>query len=65
MILKGLQSLENKVIFSVFIDIPEDRLDNPGWYDQGKQVTTNKSKVTKLALLKCRACYTKAKTIRE
>ena len=51
MILKGLQSLGNKVVFSVFIDIPEDRLDNPGWYDQGKQVTTDKSKVTKLALL--------------
>jgi hypothetical protein len=50
-IFKGLQSLENKVVFSVFIDIPEDRLDNPGWYDQGKQVITDKSKVTKLALL--------------
>jgi len=48
---KGLLSLENKIVFSIFIDIPEDRLDNPGWYDQGKQVTTNKSKVTKLALL--------------
>jgi GTPase SAR1 family protein len=43
--------LENKVVFSIFIDIPEDRLDNPGWYDQGKQVITDKSKVTKLALL--------------
>ena len=43
--------MANKVVFSVFIDIPEDRLDNPGWYDNDKQVITDKSKVTKLALL--------------
>ena len=43
--------MENKIVFSIYIDIPEERLDNPGWYDKGIQVTTDKSKVTKLALL--------------
>ena len=43
--------MASKIVFSIFIDIPEDRLDNPGWYDQGVQVVTDKSKVTKLALL--------------
>ena len=43
--------MANKVVFSVFIDIPEDRLDNPGWWENGEQVITDKSKQTKLALL--------------
>ena len=43
--------MENKIIFSIYIDIPEERLDNPGWYENGVQVNTDKSKVTKLALL--------------
>ena len=43
--------MANKVVFSVFIDIPEDRLDNPGWWENGEQVVTDKSKQTKLALL--------------
>jgi len=43
--------LENKIVFSIFVDIPEERLDNPGWWENGVQVTTDKSKVTKLALL--------------
>lgn len=41
-----------KIVFSVFIDIPENQLDNPGWYDRGVQVETNKSLETKLSLLK-------------
>lgn len=41
-----------KIIFSIFIDIPEDKLDNPGWYENGIQVKTDKSLKTKLALLK-------------
>ena len=41
----------SRIIFSIFIDIPKEDLDNPGWYDQGKQVITDKSKQTKLALL--------------
>ena len=43
--------MENKIVFSIHIDIPEERLDNPGWWENGVQVTTDKSKVTKLALL--------------
>lgn len=43
--------MANKIVFSIFIDIPEDRLDNPGWWENGVQITTDKSKVTKLALL--------------
>ena len=43
--------MENKIVFSIFVDIPEERLDNPGWWENGVQVTTDKSKVTKLALL--------------
>ena len=43
--------MANKLVFSVFIDIPEDRLDNPGWWENGEQITTDKSKQTKLALL--------------
>lgn len=41
----------SKVVFSIFIDIPDDRLDNPGWYENGKQIITDKSRQTKLALL--------------
>lgn len=41
-----------KLVFSIFIDIPEDRLDNPGWWSNGKQVVTDKSLRTKNALLK-------------
>jgi hypothetical protein len=40
-----------KVVFSIFIDIPEERLDNPGWYENGEQIVTNKSYNTKMALL--------------
>lgn len=40
-----------KVVFSIFIDIPEERLDNPGWYENGVQVVTKKSYNTKMALL--------------
>lgn len=43
--------MASKIVFSIFIDIPEDRLDNPGWYDNDVQVITDKSKVTKFALL--------------
>ena len=39
------------IIFSIFIDIPEDKLDNPGWYENGAQVKTDKSLNTKIALL--------------
>ena len=38
------------IIFSIFIDIPEDKLDNPGWYEKGVQVKTDKSLQTKNAL---------------
>lgn len=40
----------NKLIFSIFIDIPEEKLDNPGWYSNGVQVKTDKSLKTKNAL---------------
>jgi hypothetical protein len=40
------------IVFSIFIDIPENKLDNPGWYENGIQVKTDKSLKTKLALLK-------------
>ena len=39
-----------KVVYSIFIDIPEDKLDNPGWFENGVQVKTNKSLETKNAL---------------
>ena len=39
-----------KVVYSVFIDIPEDKLDNPGWFEDGVQVKTDKSLETKNAL---------------
>ncbi|MDB2498486.1 hypothetical protein N9X90_04790 [Alphaproteobacteria bacterium] len=38
------------IIFSIFIDIPENKLDNPGWYENGVQVKTDKSLNTKNAL---------------
>ena len=39
-----------KVVYSVFIDIPEDKLDNPGWFENDVQVKTDKSLQTKNAL---------------
>lgn len=36
-----------KIIFSIHIDIPDNKLDNPGWWENGIQVTTDKSKYTK------------------
>lgn len=41
----------SKIVFSVFIDIPEDQLDNPGWFENDVQIQTNKSMQTKQALL--------------
>lgn len=41
----------SKIVFSIFIDIPESKLDNPGWFENGVQVKTDKSLKTKLALL--------------
>lgn len=41
-----------KIIFSIFIDIPEEKLDNPGWWENGVQVKTDKSSQTKNKLLK-------------
>ena len=36
------------IIFSIFIDIPKEDLDNPGWYNaEGKMQDTDKSKQTK------------------
>lgn len=38
----------NYVIFTVYIDIPDDKIDNPGWYtDKGVLVSTDKSFITK------------------
>lgn len=39
-----------KVVYSVFIDIPDDKLDNPGWFENGVQIKTDKSIQTKNAL---------------
>ena len=39
------------IVFSVFIDIPEDKLDNPGRYVNNELVDTDKSLQTKNALL--------------
>ena len=39
-----------KVVYSVFIDIPDDKLDNPGWFENGVQIKTDKSLQTKNAL---------------
>ena len=41
-----------KVVYSVFIDIPEDKLDNTGWFENDVQVKTDKSLQTKNALKK-------------
>ena len=41
-----------KVVYSVFVDIPEDKLDNPGWFENGVQIQTDKSLQTKIALKK-------------
>ncbi len=40
------------VIFSIYVDIAEENLDNPGWYEKGIQVKTDKSLQTKKALKK-------------
>lgn len=40
-----------KIVYSVFVDIPENKLDNPGWFENGVQVKTDKSLQTKMALL--------------
>lgn len=38
----------SKVIFSIYVDIPEDKLDNPGWFkEDGTQINTDKSKEVK------------------
>ena len=37
------------VIYSIYIDIEDDNLDNPGWWENGVQIKTNKSLETKLA----------------
>ena len=43
----------SRIIYSIFIDIPEKDLDNTGWYDQqGVKQDTDKSKVTKDYFLK-------------
>lgn len=43
--------MASRVIFSIYIDIPDDKLDNPGWYDRhGNMINTKKSKQTKDAL---------------
>tara|TARA_B110001454_G_scaffold193917_1_gene195103 strand:+ start:365 stop:1234 length:870 start_codon:yes stop_codon:yes gene_type:complete len=43
----------NRIIYSIFIDIPNKDLDNPGWYNpEGVQQKTDKSKVTKDYFLK-------------
>ena len=39
------------IVFSVFIDIPEAKLDNPGYYIDNILVDTDKSLKTKNALL--------------
>ena len=40
------------VIYSIYIDINEKNLDNPGWWENGVQIKTNKSLETKLAFLR-------------
>lgn len=40
-----------KIVYSVFVDISEDKLDNPGWFENDVQVKTDKSLQTKAALL--------------
>lgn len=41
--------MTNKIIFSIYVDIPEENLDNPGWWENGVQVQTRKSLEAKLA----------------
>ena len=38
------------VIFSIYVDIADENLDNPGWWENGVQIKTNKSLNTKNAL---------------
>ena len=39
-----------RIIYSIFINIPNKDLDNPGWYNsEGVQQKTDKSKQTKIA----------------
>ena len=40
------------VVYSIYIDINEKNLDNPGWWENGVQIKTNKSLETKLAFLR-------------
>lgn len=41
----------SKIIFSIYVDIPNDKLDNPGWFrDDGTQINTNKSEEVKSQL---------------
>ena len=40
------------VIYSIYIDIDEKNLDNPGWWENGVQIKTDKSLETKLAFLR-------------
>ena len=40
------------VIFSIYVDIADENLDNPGWWENGVQIKTNKSLETKLAFLR-------------
>ena len=42
----------SKIVYSIFIDIPNNKLDNPGWFENGVQVVTDKSLQTKNSLLK-------------
>lgn len=37
------------IIYSIYIDIENNNLDNPGWWENGVQIKTNKSLETKLA----------------
>ena len=40
-----------KVVFSIYVDIPEDKLDNPGWFkEDGSQINTDKSREVKVKL---------------
>ena len=55
------------IIFSIYVDIADDKLDNPGWWEKGVQVQTDKSMQTKNALKQyydklnhCKKQYAKA-----
>tara|TARA_Y100001963_G_scaffold157862_1_gene255421 strand:- start:6358 stop:7281 length:924 start_codon:yes stop_codon:yes gene_type:complete len=41
---------ETSVVFSIYVDIPVENLDNPGWWENGVQVKTDKSLQTKNSL---------------